>query len=315
MYNSGEYNFQNKDSIKNILLSHGYPVSEGSNYINTAALWRQGNDPKSVGIYYGENLCLDFVDGSKFDIRKLISLVTNQLSSEELDKYLKNNNIVLSPPSPKIKQIKIFSSDVLKSLIPLYDYWESRGISKEVLIETKGGIFSDKGILKNRFVFPVLNSKSQVVGLAGRDTTSKNDEYKWVLRGTKSSWCYPAFINSQIIKDKKSVFLVESIGDYLSLKMAGIDNILVLFGTELNLAIINYLLKINIEKIYLCLNDDSKKNMAGNKAADKAYKRLTKYFSNNQVKIVLPKGFNDWNDILVKSGKQEIINQLKDYIR
>lgn len=313
MLSSGDYNFNNKDSIKNILLSHGYPVSESNGYLNTAAIWRSGSDPKSVAIYYKDNLCLDFVEGSKFDIKRLISLVTNQLTNEDLEKYLSNNNIVLPPPSPKIKQIKIFSSDVLKSLMPIYTYWENRGISEKVLKETLGGVFNDKGILKNRFVFPILNSKNQVVGLAGRDIVSKNEEYKWVLRGTKSNWCYPAFINSDIIKEKRSVWLLESIGDLLSFYEADIKNCLVLFGTELNLAIINYLLKINIDKIFISLNDD--KNMAGNDAATKIYKRLNKYFSNSQIKIVHPKKCGDWNEVLQKFGKQEILEQLKEYIK
>src|SRR5439155_117309 len=119
MFNSGNYNFRNIESIKSILLSNGYPVSEAGEYLNTAAIWRGGTDPKSVAIYTKDNFCIDFVDGSKFDIKKLICLVTNQLTNEQLDKYLQSNNIVLPEPSPKIKQVKIFSDDTLKVLLPI----------------------------------------------------------------------------------------------------------------------------------------------------------------------------------------------------
>ena len=313
MLNSGEY-YNNKESVKNILSSHGYPVHESSEYINTAAMWRGGQDSKSVAIYFRDNFCIDFVDGSKFDIKTLISLVTNQKDETELQKYLKNNNIVLSPPSPKIKQVKIFSDDILKELLPIHDYWIKRGIREKILTEVGGGVYNNKGILKNKYVFPIFNSKKQVVGLAGRDISGNNGEYKWILRGQKANWCYNAFINSKDIRDKKSVFLLESIGDYLTFLECGIRNCMVMFGTELNLAILNYLLKIGVDKIYISTNDDSKKNMAGNNAADKAYKKLSRYFESRQLKIVLPEKENDWNDLLTKNGKHEIIEQLQKYI-
>jgi 5S rRNA maturation endonuclease (ribonuclease M5) len=308
MYNSGEYSFKNKDAIKNILLTHGYPVSESSNYLNTAALWRSGQDPKSVAIYWGENLCLDFVEGSKFDIKRLISLVTNQLSTEDLEKYLQKNNIVLPPPSPKIKQIKIFSDDIFKSLVPIYDYWESRGISKEVLQETRGGVFSDKGILKGKYVFPVLNSKNQITMLAGRDINGNNKEWKWILRGSKST-VYPLFLNNKDIKEKKEIILVEGISDVISFLTCGIRTSVCMFGTECGLPIINYLLKIQDVKIIIATNNDN----AGLNSANKAYKRLSKYFDSKQIKIKLPKKpYKDFNEQLMAEGKDSILEWYKN---
>ncbi len=317
MLNSGQYNFSNKDSIKSILLSHGYPVSEGSNYINTAGLWRGGSDPKSIAIYYQDDKCVDFVDSSKFSIKTLISLVTNQKDDKSLQEYLSKNNIVIETNNvPVIKQQRIFSDAILNELIPSYDYWISRGISEEVLRETKGGIYTLKGSLKGRFVIPIFNSKLQIVGLAARDVLTKKEDYKWLLKGQKTNWCYNALLNGKDIKEKKSVFLLESWGDYASLMTAGIRNCLVLFGTELNLSIINYLLKLNISHIYISTNEDSREdnNMAGNRAAEKIFKRLNKYFSYNQLKIVHPKKCGDWNEVLQKFGKQEILEQLKEYI-
>jgi DNA primase len=103
------------------------------------------------------------------------------------------------------------------------------------------------------------------------------------------------------------------VGDMLALFESGIKNVLVLFGTEINLSIINYLLKINIGRIYISTNDDSKNNSAGNNAAYKIRKRLVKYFNESQVKIVHPKLEKDWNLVLLKGGKQEVIQQLNKY--
>ena len=101
MYNSGDYNIQNLEFIRDVLLTNGYPVVEAGDYINTAAIWRGGLDSKSVVIYYKDNHCIDFVDGTHFDIKKLVSLVTKQ-NEEELDNYFQKRNIVLPQPSPKI---------------------------------------------------------------------------------------------------------------------------------------------------------------------------------------------------------------------
>ncbi len=316
MFNSGELrNLNIKDNIKNILMSHGYPVSESSDYLNTSAIWRGGSDPKSVAIYYNQGVCCDFVSGTKFDVKTLISLVTNQKDDKSLQEYLSKNNVVIeSSPAPVIKTTRIFSNDILKELLPIYDYWINRGISEQTLKDVGGGIYNYKGIFKGKYLFYISNSKNQIVGLAGRDVSGNDGNYKWVLRGNKASWCYPASINYKIIKDKNSVFLVESVGDMLSLFECGIKNVLVLFGTELNLSIINLLLKINIGKIYISTNDDSLGNYAGNNAAEKIYKRLNKYFSSSQIKTVHPLKCGDWNEVLTKHGKHEIIKQLEPYI-
>src|SRR5258706_12806165 len=167
MLNSGEYqNLNTKDSIKNILLSHGYPVSESNEYLSTSASWRGGNDPKSVAIYWGKNICCDFVEGKKFDIKTLISLITNQKDDKALQEYLSQNNIVIeSNPMPVIKQPRIFDNAILNELLPIYDYWIGRGISENTLREIGGGLYNHKGIFKGKYLFYILNSKSQIVGL------------------------------------------------------------------------------------------------------------------------------------------------------
>ena len=83
----------------------------------------------------------------------------------------------------------------------------------------------------------------------------------------------------------------------LSLYQAGIKNVLVTFGTSLSLGILNYLLKIDIKKIYISLNNDSNKNNAGNIGAEKTHSRLKRYFDDKQLKIVLPtkKDFGEMN--------------------
>ena len=307
MYNSGDYNFQNREFIRDILLTNGYPVVESGDYINTAAMWRGGIDAKSVVIYYKDNHCIDFVDGSHFDIKKLVSLITNK-KTEELDSYFQKRNITLPPPSPKIKQVKIFDNSILNELLPIRDYWIKRGIDEKILQELKSGLYISKGILKGKYVFPVINSKNQITMLAGRDVGGNNKEWKWILRGSKST-VYPLFINRKDIVNNKEIILVEGIGDVLSLMTCGIRTSVCLFGTECGLPIINFLLKLQDIKVIIATNNDK----AGLNSADKAYKRLSKYFDTRNINIKLPpEGFKDFNDLMIAKGKESILEWYKN---
>jgi len=313
---SGSYN---KEYIKNILISNGYPVREGSGYISTAALWRGGSDPSSCVVYYNDNFAADYVDGKSYKIKDFISLVCNIKDQASLDKLLKESNFQIksTPEYEKIKVPKFFDKGIINNIIPKYDYFLKRGISENTLSEFKSGLYSgDIKYFNNRYVFPCFNSKGDILMVAGRDVTEKNKIY-WLLKGQKKDAVYPAFINSDIIKDKKSVFLVEGIGDALTLWECGIKNVLVLFGVDVSLSIINFLLKVNVKNIYISTNNDSlrgdKESNVGNLAAKKIKTKLSRYFDDRFIKIVLPSKKKDWNETLINFGKDDIIKELNKY--
>ena len=106
--------------------------------------------------------------------------------------------------------------------------------------------------------------------------------------GDKSKWTFPVHVNFSLLQERKKVILVESIGDALSLMTAGINNILVTFGTDISVEIINLLLKIDPERITISLNNDYDNNNIGNKASYKIKTKLLKYFDQHQVKVMLP---------------------------
>ena len=72
----------------------------------------------------------------------------------------------------------------------------------------------------------------------------------------------------------------------LALWDAGIKNVIVNFGLNVSFAIINTLIKHDVEKIVLALNNDE--NLAGNQAAQKAHKKLLKFFDRDQIQICFP---------------------------
>ncbi len=95
----------------------------------------------------------------------------------------------------------------------------------------------------------------------------------------------------------------------LSLWDSGIKNVVVTFGLDVSVSIINFLLRYDIDKIHISFNNDQEGNSAGNMAAEKAKKKLLKYFDFGQVLISLPIK-NDFGDMT----KEEILewkNKLK----
>jgi hypothetical protein len=83
----------------------------------------------------------------------------------------------------------------------------------------------------------------------------------------------------------------------LSLYQAGVKNTIVTFGLEISISILNFLLKIDPNKIYISFNNDSQKNNAGNQACEKGMNKLLRYFDSRQLSIQLPtkKDFGEMN--------------------
>ena len=111
---------------------------------------------------------------------------------------------------------------------------------------------------------------------------------KWKHIGDKSQWKYPMQVNNKIIRQSKEVIVVESIGDMLALWDAGIHNTAVAFGLQVGLGLLNYFIRVDVDKIILALNNDASNNNAGNEAAQKNLNRLTRYFDHDQIQIALP---------------------------
>ena len=163
-------------------------------------------------------------------------------------------------------------------------------LHNETLSLLQGGV-AEEGRMKNRFVFPVFNSKGVIIGFSGRYISQlrpSSKTPKWKHMGDKKEWKYPLKVNSKILKKLNKAVLVESIGDMLALWEAGIKNTIVVFGLNISTSIINTLISLDPDKIIVALNNDSSYNNAGNIAADKAMNKLRRYFDYSQLSINLP---------------------------
>lgn len=297
------------EQIKNLLEENGYPIIIGPNYISTAGLWRSGDNNAAICIYPKDNLVCDFVTGERFDIKTLICKILQLENKDKLEEYLEKSGAVIENKGseiqePLIVEIKTIKQDFINKLDKSDDsqkYWINRGISIDILRELGGGVY------KNKYYFPIYNSKSQCLGYSCRVIKGESSK-SYLIRGQKKEFVYPAFVNSKDIIKSKKVYLVEGISDGVSIMSCGLRNILVLFGTSCSFSIVNYLLKIPDVEIVISVNSDG----PGIEASNKIRSKLSRYFDRYNIKTILPKNHKDWNEILLdKHGKENILEQLK----
>jgi DNA primase len=293
-------------SIHDILTSIGYDLRDFGKSYRTKPLYRDSNNSTSLIIDKETGRWHDFSTREGGDIKQLIKLSLNSPSEEDLIKCLNGFSPTTNQVSVKIDQQKTYPKELLIKLRKDHEYWLKRGVSLETLEMFQGGI-ADNGKMAYRYVFPIFNSKDEIVGFSGR-SLSKNPDIKWKHLGMKSNWCYPLKLNKDIIMKQKEVIIVESIGDLLALWDAGVQNVIVAFGVDLSSSIISLLIKFDIQKIIISFNNDIGNNEIGNKAAEKVKSKLLNHFDENQLKIALPtkKDFGEMTYEEIKEWKNKI---------
>jgi hypothetical protein len=277
-------------NVFQVLTDLGYKLKDHGKEYRARPLYRDSDNDTVLKIEKNSGNWFDFKQNISGDLNSLVKLTLKLDGVDEAKQWLKNKNfisqVVANVEKPLIKSAKSFDINILDRLENRHDYWVNRNITQETISQFKGGV-AHAGKMKNRYVFPIFNLKNNIIGFSGRDVTNMS-KIKWKHLGEKSDFLYPLFLNHSILQEQREVILVESVGDMLNLWQNDIKNVLVTFGTSLSLPILNQMLKLDIKKIYISLNNDSNKNMAGNIGADKIYSRLKRYFDQRQLKIALP---------------------------
>jgi hypothetical protein len=276
-------------NVYQILIDLGYKLKDFGKEYRARPLYRDSDNDTVLKIYKDTGHWFDFKENISGDFASLVSMTLKLESPEKGQEWLRNKNFIKPATEyskPILKEIKKFDIQELESLKKDHSYWLNRGINLDAISKFEGGIIS-LGKMKNRYVFPIFDSLQNVVGFSGRDITGKS-KIKWKHLGDKNNFLYPIFINNNIITDKKEIILVESIGDMLNLWQNNIKNVIVTFGLNISLSILNYMLRVSPDKIIIAFNNDIEKNKAGNIAAEKAVAKLLRYFDKNQISINLP---------------------------
>lgn len=289
-----------KEKIVDILTSVGYVLRPDGDGWRTRAIYRDGSKSNSVKIN-GDGTFKDFANGYFGNIKFLVKLTVGDDECEKIfqDQLIEKKSIVHKEAIQFMA--KLDKEKELAKILPQHDYWLNRGISLDIIKKFKGGVCKI-GRFKDRYTFPIFNGKGDLIGLSGRLLYKHDEIPKWKHYNGSSEWRYPLFLNYRVLRKRKSVIIVESIGDCLSLFERGINNVVVSFGLKTSFNLINLFMEYDMDKIYIAFNND--KNDRGNIAAEKELKRIGKFFSGNSVKIVLPQQKDeDFNSLLIKDPK------------
>ena len=289
-----------------MLYELGYSnISEYPREYRTRPIYRESDNNTVLRIDKTTGRFVDFAENISGSFEDLVKLTLKMKTVSEAQKWVSSKGESqgerkVAVVKPEIKSPKIFNKSCLSKLVNNHIYWKNRGVSESTVSQFKGGLITE-GKMKNRYVFPIFDAKDRLVGVSGRYTQEiKYDSIpKWKHIGDKYAWKYPLFLNHEIILNNKEVFLVESIGDMLSLWEAGVKNSIVTFGLDVSSSIMGVLLRFDLNKVYISFNNDSDKNSRGNLAAKKAQQKLLKHFDPNQVEVKLPTK-NDFGDMDTK---------------
>lgn len=293
--------------IHSALVKMGYKLKDCGNHWRTNALYRDGQNPTALLIYKDSGVWTDFVKNTpSMPFKDLVSATIKSNDSTDISKYINGSFDSLSNAHvEKITSEKLYPDSILEKLLPHYTFYEKKGIDKDVLINLRSGLATE-GSMYQRYVFPIYNEFNQIHGFSGRDMSlnPSSDRPKWKHVGKKNTWIYPCFIKCDgelkflnSIKREKEVYLIESIGDLLSLHSAGIFNCVPIFGTAISSKLMCFLLSLEINMVHLCLNNDSdKEKNRGEIGVIKNLSKMSNYFDKKKLSIHLPTK-NDFGDM------------------
>jgi len=270
-------------NLREGLSSLGFAPKDFGNYFRMKAIYRQGSNPLALCVDKSTGNFRDFgafspypTRGSWTDLQQLVGKTCSSVSfcqsQEEPEKFMK-----------KVE----FPIEMLKRLVPMWDFYTERGISSLTMKLFQSGM-AMSGKLSRRICFPVFNQQGKIIGFAGRwykKETPNELTPKWKLISPKSEFVYPCHLNRP---NELGIILVESIGCVVRLKECGIDNAFCLFGTSLGAGLLKYLISENPNNIFISTNNEPENNSIGNLAAEKIQKKLNKFFDSSKIHIELP---------------------------
>lgn len=295
-------------NYKDVLLELGFKISqESSDYYRMRPIYRDSDNDSALIVYKNNGWCIDNPENEQFPFSVLVAK-TMGASVKDAKKWLisKDRSYEVCAAHSQKDRIELPEKHSITELghtTRSFKFYLDKGISEKTL-DDFGCVFCHSGKMSNRLTFVIRDPRGIIRGFSGRDALNYKDSTrpKWKHLGKSKFFCYPGYITSPFITQTKQLILVESIGDALAAYDAGYKQILVLFGLNLSKELLCYIMTLNPEKIYLCLNNDKdKKNNRGQAAAEKVMNKLLKVFPKDDViNIVPPK--NDLGDM----NKEEI---------
>jgi hypothetical protein len=287
--------------LKTSLESLGYNLKDYGSYWRTKAIYRGGDNLTALKIYKNTGVWTDYAaNGSKsYPIQKLIELTLNTTNTHIINKYVnfEHKTIIEAAPKEKIEMEKIYPESLLGNLLPHLDFYSKKNLSQDTLDFYKCG-YATSGQLFRRIVFPIYNYAGQIHGFSGRAVFwNKDSEFpKWKHIGKRADWVYPLYLKrngvqeiKEDIEKRKSVIIVESVGDSMALFEHGYKNTFVTFGLGISSKVCSTLVSLDPDKIIISSNnDDDKETNHGLISACKSFLQLCSVFDPSKLEIRLP---------------------------
>jgi DNA primase len=190
----------------------------------------------------------------------------------------------------------------------LLNYLVKKGFEEKDL-EMAGLIIKKKGKngyydrFRNRIIFPIVDTRGNVIAFGGRSIDSSNPKYlnspETIVFSKRNNLYGLNILNRK--SDRKKVVLVEGYMDVVSLYNSGIDYAVASLGTAFTPEQGKMLVRYK-DEIYICYDSDT----AGINAANRALDLLKEEGINAKV-LVLPMNY-DPDDFIKKYGREKFEN-------
>lgn len=274
--------------ILTVLNSIGYTQFQdcGSHW-RTNPLYREYRSQNALAIKKLTGQWFDHSERKGGSLAQLVQKTLHLPTVEETKAYMGDLPIKIDlRESVELTHIKKFDKNILIKLVRDNAYWLGRGISEHIITPFKGGVVNTESRMKGRYTFPIFDDRGDLIGFAGRLLYESETVPKWKILGQKKNFIFP-YSALEPIRTSKVAIIVESIGDCLKLLECGIKNVLVSFGVSLSPVLIQELIKLDVDKILIGLNNEED-SFVGNQAAEEYKQELLNYFDAKQVIIALP---------------------------
>lgn len=287
---------------KQVLEDLGYRLKDHGSYWRTSAIYRSGDNSTALQIYKDTGVWKDYVEDSMFlPFEALLQKTLNTNDKTILSSYLKDVSVNIQHRTAKknlLSEEKTYPKSCLSRLLPHYDFYLEKGITEDTMKQFQCGL-AMSGKLYQRVIFPVFRSDGLIHGFSGRKVT-EDPRPKWLHNGRCSDWFYPYYSIDQVaacIKKERSVYIVESIGDCISLFDSGIKNVLVSFGLNISPKFIARLNGLPLDKVFLSFNNDF--NSEFNRGFEGAIKSIFKLSDQMDFEKIFfaPPSENDFGDM------------------
>ncbi|MEX2027892.1 MAG: DNA primase [Candidatus Curtissbacteria bacterium] len=198
---------------------------------------------------------------NKLAVKLYSHLLSNHPAGEGARKYLEGRGIKKETWEKYRLGYSPDSWDTLFNFLAKHKISVSDVAMSGLVIARSGNNRSFYDRFRNRLIFPISDSRGEVMGFSGRVLDATTKEAKYVNTSetpvfTKGSLLFGLDIARSAIRDKNEAILVEGEFDVLSSYQAGVENVVASKGTALTERQVAILSRLT-ENVTLCFDMDS----------------------------------------------------------